>query len=544
MSFIDEHCLVFDLEEENKLEYTQLHIEFMTLVDKLLCELLEDLGVTPETMVSVLSDDLGNKCKISSFVLTSVLSVEDFLQFKAMMVKRNVELTNQVIESLIEKKAGAKQQQQQEEPQKHAMPPGEQPADANAESASASASASSTPRDTAIPKKGVDPHAKKEEDTKEDGEGGAGEGEGEGEDDEIMLALKLSQEQFEIDNARRKELSSKACDVVNGAEGQEDAFEKALAESLKIQSKMDQERAELEQALALSLALQKEAGAAVEEADATLAAHAQQSQEGAPAVPHTEGQAEDASKGKGKNVEAAPTGGAAAASVGVRSSVLKAASNLPPIHVDAGRPSSSSSLASSSTTPTPQPLTADPTSLFRRPSVTGRMKGAGYSSFPSKAPLSGRSAGGGGGASSSAAAGGEMNAVREAAYAAAETQKGLLQTKKDNLLIRQESQGASGTKVGDLDTERKDFIIKQRAALVAKNNAQRQQELAEFLLSSKENLFPKPRQAGGKAGGKGGEQNAKAEEASQGGDASQDEQRAALRHELAKMFKQQLLQGL
>ena len=42
--------------------------------------------------------------QISSFVLTSILSVEDFLQFKAMMVKRNVELTNQVIESLIEKK--------------------------------------------------------------------------------------------------------------------------------------------------------------------------------------------------------------------------------------------------------------------------------------------------------------------------------------------------------------------------------------------------------------------------------------------------------
>ena len=103
MSFIDEHCLVFDLEEENKFEYTALHIEFMNLVDKLLCELLEDLGVKPEKLVAVLSSDMSQD-QISSFVLTSILSVEDFLQFKAMMVKRNVELTNQVIESLIEKK--------------------------------------------------------------------------------------------------------------------------------------------------------------------------------------------------------------------------------------------------------------------------------------------------------------------------------------------------------------------------------------------------------------------------------------------------------
>jgi hypothetical protein len=34
MSFLDEHCLVFDTEEENKLEYTQIHnVRPLTLTD-------------------------------------------------------------------------------------------------------------------------------------------------------------------------------------------------------------------------------------------------------------------------------------------------------------------------------------------------------------------------------------------------------------------------------------------------------------------------------------------------------------------------------
>ena len=209
MSFIDEHCLVFDLEEENKFEYTTLHIEFMNLVDKLLCELLEDLGVKPEKLVSVLSSDI-NQNQISSFVLTSILSVEDFLQFKAMMVKRNVELTNQVIESLIEKKEqeAAKAAEEKERKDKEET----------------------------------------EQILAENGEV----------DEETLLVLKLSKQQFELENSQRKALEEVDFSGVNGAEDQEEAFEKALKESLKVKSKIDQEKAELEQAMALSLALERE----------------------------------------------------------------------------------------------------------------------------------------------------------------------------------------------------------------------------------------------------------------------------------------------
>jgi len=48
MSFLDEHCICFDNEEENKLEFTKIHKDFKEMVEKLLEELMTELGVTEE----------------------------------------------------------------------------------------------------------------------------------------------------------------------------------------------------------------------------------------------------------------------------------------------------------------------------------------------------------------------------------------------------------------------------------------------------------------------------------------------------------------
>lgn len=48
MSFLDEHCIQFDNEEENKLEYTDIHRRFKLLVEELIDSLLAELGVTQE----------------------------------------------------------------------------------------------------------------------------------------------------------------------------------------------------------------------------------------------------------------------------------------------------------------------------------------------------------------------------------------------------------------------------------------------------------------------------------------------------------------
>jgi len=471
MSFIDEHCLVFDLEEENKFEYTTLHVEFMDLVDKLLCELLEDLGVQPEKLVAVLSSDMSQS-QISSFVLTSILSVEDFLQFKAMMVKRNVELTNQVIESLIEKK----------------------------EQEAAKAAEEKERKD----------REETEQILAENGEV----------DEETLLVLKLSKQQFELEDSARKARENVDFSDVNGSDDQEDAFEKALKESLQIKSKIDQEKAELEQALAMSVALEKEvalareaekAAAEEEEKEADQQKEEDTASEPEPA-PETSGPEEVPGAGSRPEAikEAAPE--QASSEVVVQNMApVKKASSLPPLVLD-----NTSGSGPSTATSTPASVLSD----YSRLPNSARFQGAGYKS--DAGPSSAKST--------------SSSSVREAAYAAAETQKGLLQTKKENLLMKEKEAESTSTKVSDLDEKKKDYIMKQRAALVAKNNAERQKQLADFLLSSKENLFPKAREMK--------ETKKEAELPPIGQSQSQDEKRAALRHELAKMFKQQLLEGM
>jgi len=48
MSFLDEYCIIFDTEDENKLEYTPIHKNFKNLVEELIGCLLAELGVTQE----------------------------------------------------------------------------------------------------------------------------------------------------------------------------------------------------------------------------------------------------------------------------------------------------------------------------------------------------------------------------------------------------------------------------------------------------------------------------------------------------------------
>ncbi|GLI65330.1 hypothetical protein VaNZ11_008873 [Volvox africanus] len=99
MSFIDERCLIFTPEEENKLEYTTCHNEFKELVDKLLTDFLGDLGVGPEEFYQTVAAAQETD-KLTAFVVQTILTVDDFLMFKAMMVRRNIDLTTQVLEAV------------------------------------------------------------------------------------------------------------------------------------------------------------------------------------------------------------------------------------------------------------------------------------------------------------------------------------------------------------------------------------------------------------------------------------------------------------
>eukprot|EP00118_Oscarella_pearsei_P007747 m.38677 g.38677 ORF g.38677 m.38677 type:complete len:372 (+) comp32626_c0_seq1:225-1340(+) len=104
LNFIEQNCIVFDTEEENKFSYTEIHQNYAKMVESLLESYLEDLKITPEQFVGVCSPD-GEDRNHGSF--EQVIAANDFEVFKRMMVERNIELELQALEEL-QKKLGFK----------------------------------------------------------------------------------------------------------------------------------------------------------------------------------------------------------------------------------------------------------------------------------------------------------------------------------------------------------------------------------------------------------------------------------------------------
>jgi hypothetical protein len=46
--FLDEHCIVFDEEEENKFEYTDVHNKFKKKIEEMINQLMADIGITED----------------------------------------------------------------------------------------------------------------------------------------------------------------------------------------------------------------------------------------------------------------------------------------------------------------------------------------------------------------------------------------------------------------------------------------------------------------------------------------------------------------
>eukprot|EP00466_Bigelowiella_natans_P019285 jgi/Bigna1/127934/aug1.5_g2642 len=97
-NFIDENCIVFDEEEENKLAFTEVHNKFCALVEATLSSHLSEIGVTDEQFATAISENV-NKPQAAK-LLREICAAEDYLLFKTIMVKRNRELTMQAISAL------------------------------------------------------------------------------------------------------------------------------------------------------------------------------------------------------------------------------------------------------------------------------------------------------------------------------------------------------------------------------------------------------------------------------------------------------------
>jgi len=102
MSFIDEHCLIFDNEDENKLEYTPIHSEFKKIVEELIGELIAEVGVTQETFLDACKT--ADQNPVHKKIVSQINAVDNFVAFKKLMCKRNEELNRQAM-ALITKNA-------------------------------------------------------------------------------------------------------------------------------------------------------------------------------------------------------------------------------------------------------------------------------------------------------------------------------------------------------------------------------------------------------------------------------------------------------
>jgi len=96
-NFIDEHCGIFDDQEENKLEYTSVHNAFCKLVDGLLTAHIAELSITVEQFTEFCRRGLTGENEVQRSLIEQLISVDDFLVFKAMMVKRSADLAHEII---------------------------------------------------------------------------------------------------------------------------------------------------------------------------------------------------------------------------------------------------------------------------------------------------------------------------------------------------------------------------------------------------------------------------------------------------------------
>lgn len=103
--------MLFDNEEENKLEYTQIHKEFKELSEGLIEGLLKETGADNEAFAEAF--EKAEKTAGFSKVQKIFDSIESFTIFKKMMLKKNADLNREAEEMLRAQEESLKLSQQQ-----------------------------------------------------------------------------------------------------------------------------------------------------------------------------------------------------------------------------------------------------------------------------------------------------------------------------------------------------------------------------------------------------------------------------------------------
>jgi len=99
MGFIDNNCAVFVNDDENKFEYSQIHRAFVDEIEALIDAQLDKVGISNDLLVAACKHARHNR-EINREVYEQMIAMDDFLTFKKLMVKRNVELGYEALKAL------------------------------------------------------------------------------------------------------------------------------------------------------------------------------------------------------------------------------------------------------------------------------------------------------------------------------------------------------------------------------------------------------------------------------------------------------------
>ncbi|KAM4729683.1 cilia- and flagella-associated protein 36 isoform 2-T2 [Anableps anableps] len=100
--FMEHKCTVFDDEDENKLSYTEIHQQYKKLVEKLLENYMQEVGINEEQFLDACSSPFAKSQSLQP-VFQPVLATDDFQVFRSLMVQKNMELQLQALRVIKEK---------------------------------------------------------------------------------------------------------------------------------------------------------------------------------------------------------------------------------------------------------------------------------------------------------------------------------------------------------------------------------------------------------------------------------------------------------
>ncbi|KAG8000249.1 Inactive phospholipase D5, partial [Nibea albiflora] len=100
--FMENRCTVFDDEDENKLSYTEIHLQYKKLVEKLLDNYMQEVGINEQQFLDACTSPFA-KSKTLQSVFQPVLATDDFQVFRSLMVQKNMELQLQALRVIKER---------------------------------------------------------------------------------------------------------------------------------------------------------------------------------------------------------------------------------------------------------------------------------------------------------------------------------------------------------------------------------------------------------------------------------------------------------